>query len=354
MDNYTGTVDIDGLVNLDSLSLWMSRHGLGEASITEAHFLTGGTQNHLLRFRYGTREFVLRRPPKHLRGNSNRTMLREARVLSALAGSQVPHPKFIAVCEDLSILGCCFYLMEPVNGFNATTELPTFHASDGAVRRRMGLSLIEGLAALGNVDYKAVGLADFGRPDGFLERQVHRWKAELHSYTQLEGWPGPSGLPGVQEISSWLEAHRPSRFTPGVMHGDFHIGNVMFSWNSPDLAAIIDWELCTIGDPLLDLGWLMATWYDPDEARTPTVQPWEGFPSIDEIISHYALHSERDLDSIFWYGVLACFKLGVLLEGTYARACAGKASKSSGNHLHANAIALFHRARRMMGNPENH
>lgn len=127
----------------------------------------------------------------------------------------------------------------------------------------MGLSMADALAKLGAVDHVAVGLADFGKPEGFLERQVPRWLSELESYSQYDGYPGPQ-IPGIDQVSAWLEQHRPAHWTPGIMHGDYHAANVMFSRTGPEVVAIVDWEMCTIGDPLLDLGWLLATWRQPD------------------------------------------------------------------------------------------
>ncbi|MDE0511908.1 MAG: phosphotransferase family protein [Gammaproteobacteria bacterium] len=340
--------ELTDVINLESLANWMSEAGLGDGPIESPQLLAGGTQNYLMKFRKGKREFVLRRPPRHLRKNSNETMIREARVLNALRNSTVPHPELIAACEDQSVLSCCFYLMEPIHGFNPREGLPNLHKGDPGIRHRMGLSMVEGLTELGNIDYMAVGLDGFGKPEGFLQRQVPRWISQLESYKEFDNWPGPSVLPGTDSISVWLEANIPTDFSPGIMHGDYHMANVMFSYDGPEMVAIVDWELCTIGDPLLDLGWLMAVWADPEEERPPSIEPWYGFPTIDEMIQHYARHSSRDMSSVGWYGVLACFKLGVILEGTYARYCAKLASKETGELLHAHAIDLFKRAGRMI------
>ena len=303
----------------------------------------------LLGFTRGGRRFVLRRPPPHLRKNSNETMRREARVLSAIAATDVPHPGLIAACPETDVIGAAFYLMEPIDGFNPTRGLPELHRSDPAVRRAMGLSLVDSIAALGRVDYQEVGLTGFGKPEGFLERQVGRWQSQLLSYSELSGYPGPD-IPGVSRVADWLEENRPSAWQPGIIHGDYHLSNVMFRPASPDIAAIVDWELSTIGDPLLDLGWLLATW--PEEggggAGSIGVQPWDGFPNADELVERYREGSERDLSGIGWYAVLACYKLGIILEGTHARAAAGKAPKATGDLLHATTVHLFERGLRMI------
>jgi aminoglycoside phosphotransferase (APT) family kinase protein len=293
---------------------------------------------------------VLRRPPIHKRKNSDETMRREARVLGALAGSAVPHPGLIAACPDVDVMGAAFYLMEPIRGFNPTTGLPEPHRSSPAMRHRIGLSMVEAIAALGAIDHEAVGLADFGRPEGYLERQVGRWRAHLESYASIPGYPGPD-IPHVEETAGWLEAHRPRHWRPGIIHGDFHLANVMIEPDSGEVAALVDWELSTIGDPLLDLGWLLATWPEPDGggAGVVGVDVWDGFAEASELVDHYAAHSTRDLGPIAWYEVLACYKLGIILEGTHARACAGQAPKEIGDRLHATTVGLFERAARRIG-----
>jgi len=336
--------DLLQLIDLQKLTKWMDDQGLGSGEISAAKILSGGTQNILLSFDKGDRAFILRRPPPHPRSNSNNTMRREARMLSALKGTDVPHPELIAPCNDESILGAAFYLMEPIAGFNATTELPNYHAGDPKVRREMGFSLVEGIASLGAIDYLAVGLEGFGKPDGFLERQVSRWRSQLDSYLEFSEWPGSSAINGIYTVAKWLVEKCPTSYEPGIIHGDYHLANVMFHYDSPKLAAIVDWELTTIGDPLLDLGWLIATWPGDNPTLTTSVTPWKGFPNIEALIEHYGLHSSRDLNNINWYGVLACYKLGIILEGTFARACAGKAPKETGDKLHATTLSLFNRA----------
>lgn len=340
--------DWRSLVDLEKLDRWMEQQNLGPGPITDPTPLHGGTQNILLRFRRAGRDYVLRRPPGHLRKNSNSTMRREMRMLGALADTKVAHPRLIAGCPEEDVLGVAFYLMEPVDGFNATNGLPELHASDPAIRERMGYALVDGILALAAVDYRAVGLSDFGKPDHYLERQVKRWQAQLESYEEFRRWPGPAEIPGVEKVGAWLERNRPTSFEPGILHGDYHLANVMYRHDGPELAAIVDWELTTIGDPLIDLGWLMAMWPSSEDRIQPGsgVQPWEGFPTADQLVAHYRAHSHRDLSAAGWYGVLACYKLGIILEGTYARACEGKAPVETGDRLHAKTQALFARALR--------
>jgi len=338
---------LTGSVSLPALAAWMDGQGLGSGPIAHAERLAGGSQNVLLRFSRAGRDYVLRRPPEHPRPESNETMRREARLLGALADSGVPHPRLIAACSDEDVLGAVFYLMEPIDGFNPQNGLPpTHHAA--AMQHRMGLSMIEALAGLHALDPFALGLGDFGKWQGFLERQVARWAGQLKRYAEMPGWPGAEPLGDVASVASWLEANRPAAFTPGILHGDFHLANVMFRHDGPELAAVIDWELATIGDPLVDLGWVLATWPQATDGGMLAIEPWNGFPTAQELIGHYAAHATRGVEAIDWYGVFACYKLAILLEGTHARACAGKAAKDVGDRLHGRARWLFARAARWM------
>lgn len=343
------------LVPLERLGAWMDAQGLGVGlPFEDATRLTGGTQNLLLRFQRGGRGFVLRRPPLHPRIDGTETMRREARVLAALAGCDVPHARLIAACDDRSVLGAGFYLMEPVEGYGPTAGLPAAMAEQPAHCRRMGLAMAEAIADLSLIDPAAVGLADFGRTEGWLQRQAPRWNKQLESYAEYAGWPGIAALPGVDAVTRWLEAHTPQRFQPGIVHGDYHWGNVLFRHDAPVLAAIVDWELATLGDPLLDLGWLIATW--PDDAGHAVVdklevRPWQGFPTPSELAHFYAIRTGRDLADLRWFTVLACYKLGIILEGTHARAHAGKAPMAMGLELHASAQQLIERAHSAMEVP---
>lgn len=333
-------------VDLAAVADWMTERGLGDGPLADVANVTGGTQNVMLRFTRSGRPYVLRRGPRHLRPRSNSVILRETKVLAALAGSDVPHPRLIATCDDPEVLGdAVFYLMEPVDGFNAGEGLPPLHAGDPEVRFQMGLSMADALAKLGAVDHVAVGLGDFGKPTGFLERQVPRWLSELDSYREYENYPGPQ-IPGVEQVAAWLDGQRPTTWTPGILHGDYHAANVMFSRTGPEVVAIVDWEMCTIGDPLLDLGWLLATWQQSDGSAvfSHALGHTDGLASTEDIFQRYAAGTTRDLSHITWYTVLACFKLGIVIEGTLARACAGKAEKEVGDQLHAATVHLFERA----------
>lgn len=270
------------VIPFDALGDWMDEQGLPAGEFTAIEPLGGGTQNVMIRFQRGGRDFVLRRGPRH----------------------------------------------------NPTTTLPDLHRADVRVRHQMGLTVVDALARLGAVDHQAVGLGDVGHPDGFLRRQVPQWLSTLDAYG------GPVELPNVASLADWLERHLPAEWKPGIMHGDFHLANVMYSYDGPQIAAIVDWEMCTVGDPLLDLGWLLATW--PDEGHPLSLAT--GLPGRAELVARYAENSSRDTSFAAWYAVLASFKLAIVLEGTHVRARAGKAPKDVGDYLHGMAVRLLDRA----------
>jgi aminoglycoside phosphotransferase (APT) family kinase protein len=336
----------ESILDSDALALWMDSVGLPGGEFEKIALLAGGTQNILIRFTRGGAEYVLRRPPRHLRPKSNDALRREVRILTALCDTDVPAPRLIAACLDETVLdGAVFYLMTPVDGFNPVMALPELHAGSAPIRREMGLEAARGIARLSTVDHVSVGLGDLDRSTGFLDRQVGRWLRELDSYRTLAGYAGDN-LPGIEESARWLDKYRPQSWRAGILHGDYHLANLMFSPEGPNLAAIVDWEMWTIGDPLLDLGWLIATWptRPGPSAVGGALAEAGGLGPATDLVDAYSQLSDRDLSSITWYIVLASFKLGILLEGTYARSCAGLASEEIGRTMHLRALDLFAQA----------
>ncbi|ADP81242.1 phosphotransferase family protein [Pseudofrankia inefficax] len=322
-------------VDLAALAGWLRREGVAAGPVEVVEAISGGTQNVLLRLRAGGADYVLRRPPVHKKPRDDDTMRREMRLLAALAGTDVPHPAYVAGCADPAVLGAAFYLMAPLDGANPNVALPPGYVAEPRWRHQLGLEVAATAARVGDVDYAAIGLADFGRAEGYLDRQVTRWLRQLESYRELAGYPPDRRPPHVDEIGRWLADRKPAAFTPGLIHGDFHLANVMVAHDRPEVIGVIDWELSTLGDPLIDLGWLLATWPDGDP-RAPGVkgaEPWDGFPTPAELVESYARTTTRPVGHVEWYTVLACFKLGVILEGTYARARAGLAPAPLGERF---------------------
>lgn len=338
------------VVDLAAVRRWGEGAGL-DGPITDVRRIGGGTQNVVLRLRWDGRDLVLRRPPEHPRASSNDALRREMQVLSALAGSDVPHPGYVAGCTDTDVLGdVVFYLMEAVDGDNPGIEVGEPYRSDPAARHAAGLDTAAALARLASVDHEAVGLGGVGRPEGFLARQVPRWLKHLASYDELPGYPG-STLPHVDPLARWLDAHRPPDARPGIVHGDYHLNNVLLDPGGAGVAAVVDWEMCTIGDPLLDLGWLLVTWPEPGrEAPTGMALAELGdLPGRDELVAHYAAHCDRDVSAVDWYTVLAGLKFAIVIEGTHARAMAGQADAEVGLRLHRSAVAALDRVAAVAG-----
>jgi aminoglycoside phosphotransferase (APT) family kinase protein len=339
------------VVDLAAVVGWGSTQGLPEGPVEEVRRVGGGTQNVVLRLRWGGHDLVLRRPPEHPRPTSNRVLLREMRMLAALAGTDVAHPGFVAGCDDESVLGgAVFYLMEAVDGINPGDGLDEPYLGDASARYQGALDVAGALARLAAVDHERLGLGDFGRPEGFLARQVPRWLDHLATYDRLPGYPG-STLPHVDDLARWLTDHRPPDGRPGIVHGDYHLNNVLLARDAPRVAAIVDWEMCTIGDPLLDLGWLRITWPDggPEPIAGGPLAEHGGLPTVGDLVEHYGAHSERDLDAIDWYTALAGLKLAVVIEGTHARALAGQAEQAVGRRLHRAAVRTLVRAAEIVG-----
>jgi aminoglycoside phosphotransferase (APT) family kinase protein len=243
---------------------------------------------------------------------------REWRILTALEGTPVPHPAPRLVCNDTTVIGAPFLIMDLVDGFTPGFELPEPFTSDLALRRDLAMAYVDGCAALAGVDWEARGLDGLGKPEGFLDRQVPRWLAQLDRYRTR-------ALPELDFVCEWLAANVPSMSPAGIIHGDYSPFNVMVSPDPPaHLAAIVDWDTGTIGDPLLDIGHLLARWTEPGEEPVIQVQAGgvDGYPTRAEMAARYVEQTGRDLDALAFYEVLALFKLAVILEGTYARASA--------------------------------
>jgi aminoglycoside phosphotransferase (APT) family kinase protein len=309
-------------IDVGRLGAWMDDEGLpGKGEPIEHRFISGGSQNEIYEIRRGELQCALRIPPPEAPAPRDDGIVREWRIIAALNGTDVPHTEAIAVCTDTGVLGRTFYLMGFVDGWSPMSlegrAWPAPFDTDLDARQGLAYQLVEGIARLGQVDWRAKGLDDLGRPDGFHERQVDRWTAFLERIKGRE-------LPGFDEAAAWLRAHRPIDYVPGLMHGDYQFANVMYRNGAPaQLAAIVDWEMGTVGDPKLDLGWVVQSW--PEDTMAPELAALSyvdmyGMPSRDAVLAHYATVSGRQVDDIDYYIVLAKWKLAVVLEQGYQRA----------------------------------
>jgi aminoglycoside phosphotransferase (APT) family kinase protein len=306
-------------LDVDRLTTWLDERRLpGRGAPAQVRLIAGGTQNEIFEVRRGEQRWALRKPPLNARPSRDDGIRREWRILAALRGSDVPHAEAIAECDDAAVVGRPFYLMGFVDGWSPMSQpegLAEPFRSDPARRAELADALVDGVAWLGAVDWRAAGLSDLGRPDGFHDRQVDRW---LAFFAQAGG---RADLPGMAAATAWLRTHRPLDFVPGLMHGDYQFANVMFGHGSPGrLAAIVDWEMATVGDPKLDLAWALRDW--PDDG-TPTSGGYidlAGMPTRAALLQRYAEMSGRQVDDFDYYLVLARWKLAIVLEQGFRNA----------------------------------
>jgi aminoglycoside phosphotransferase (APT) family kinase protein len=306
------------MIDVDRLAAWMDAQGLAVGQPLTHEFVSGGSQNEIYEITRGDVHGALRIPPPTAPEARDAGILREWRIIAALDGTDVPHTQAIAVCEDQSVLGRAFYLMGYVDGWSVmnTDGWPAPFDTDLEARQGLAFELVDGIARLSKVDWQAKGLADLGRPDGFHDRQVDRWTAFLERIKGRE-------LPGFDEAATWLRAHRPLDFIPGLMHGDYQFANVMYRHGAPaTMAAIVDWEMGTVGDPKLDLAWVVNNWPEDPGAEGGGISyvDMTGMPRRDAMLARYAEVSGRQVDDIDYYCVLAKWKLAVVLEQGYQRA----------------------------------
>lgn len=330
------------LAGLDPVRLtaWLDSIGLS-GDLTASRVLTGGTQNVMLRLTVGGRDVVLRHPPLHARSHSNRSIAREMRALRALGGTGVPHAHLLGGAVDSPLLdGATAFVTTFVDGFNPGEDAGPAAYADAEWRATAALAVATAFARLGRLDPDAVGVADLGRPDGFLERQID---LTLRTWESVRATS--DAVVDVPAVCGWLRETLPPAARPGLTHGDAHLNNVLLSATAPEVAALVDFEMVTVGDPLLDLGWLLACWPEGDEPVTGAALASRGHLADHvQLVERYAAESGRDVDHLDWYTCLAAAKLGVLLETTHARSLRGEASPEMGQRLHGLAAHLLARA----------
>jgi aminoglycoside phosphotransferase (APT) family kinase protein len=307
------------LLVLDPLVAFLDEQGLGGGDV-DVTPLGEGHSNVTFAVRRDGLDVVLRRPPRGPLPPSAHDVLREARVLSALAG-RARVPTVLAVCDDPAVIGAPFYVMDRIEGHVVTSSVPA--ALDAPTeRRRVGEELVDALVEVHAVDWRAAGLDGFGKPTGYLERQLRRFLGLWEHNRTRE-------IPAVESIADWLRANLPESGPATIVHGDYRLGNTIVAPDPPArIVAIFDWEMATIGDPLADVGYLCTLWVDRNDPlgsmfELSGVTREEGFPLREELVARYEERSGRSMTDIRWYRTLALWKSIVFMEGNYKRAVAG-------------------------------
>lgn len=277
------------------------------------------SSNEILSVSRGGSRWVLRKPPAVRLSATAHNVSREWRLLQSLEGSDVPHAKPLALCDDAEVIGTPFLLTELVEGFTPELPLPD-QFSDPDAHRAMACELVDTLAKIGRLDWRGAGLEGFGKPDGYLDRQVDRWLGQLATYRVRH-------IPYLDEVAAWLRDHKPPMDEPALMHGDYQFRNVMYANDAPGrIAAVIDWELSTIGDPMVDLGWMLIRWFEagehaPEHSRgTTELTALDGMLTRSELAQRYAERTGRDISHVDYYQTLALFKLAIIMESRTGQA----------------------------------
>ncbi len=323
----------------EPLARFLDEHGLGSGAL-EVEPVGDGHSNVTYLVRRGDTDLVVRRPPRPPLPPSAHDVVRESRLLRAIQGTAARVPAILAVCDDESVIGAPFYVMERLRGEVITTEVPAALDTPDE-RRRIGEELIDALVEIHAVDWQAC-LEGFGKPTGYLERQVRRfgglWE---HSRTR--------DVEEVERVGAWLAENIPDSGPATIVHGDFRLGNTMFAADAPTrLLAVFDWEMATIGDPLADIGYMCATWSEADDPpvgkfELGRVTRAEGFPTRAELIARYEERSGREVHALEWYTTLALWKSVVFMEGNYRRAIEGRTDDP---YLHSFGDGVVELARR--------
>lgn len=324
-------------MTLPGLDLHRLADYLGTGPLT-GRVLGGGKSNLTYLVTGGTGEWVLRRPPLGHVLDTAHDMRREFTVMRALAGSPVPVPEMVRLCADTGVLGAPFYLMEHVPG--VVLRDPAQLDDLGQERlRELVLATVDVLASLHAVDAEAVGLAGFGRPAGFNERQVRRWRRQLDDSRSRD-------VPGIDELHRRLAADVPPGRDTAVLHGDFRLDNVLVDIAERRVRVVLDWEMSTLGDPLADVA-LMLLYAErpvvPDTGPPRSPSSVAGHPSVEEMLARYAAASGRDLSDLGWYRAFAAFKLAVILEGVHYRHLHGQTVGPGFDHVGAQVEPLVAR-----------
>ncbi len=322
---------VEDLVDEKNLRVFLSDR-IGEAERFEVERHSQGFSNETLFVTWGDRELVVRRPPLGETADTAHEVLREYEVMDALQETDVPVPRTVAACEDDSVIGCNFYVMERLAGDVIRFGEPDRFA-EPEKRRAVGEEVVDTLAAIHNVDVEAVGLEGFGRPEGYTRRQVDRWTEQIE--WAFEETTEERDVPDLREVGDWLDDNVPEEHEAAPVHGDYKLDNVVFAPDEPRISGVLDWEMSTLGDPLCDLGWLLFFWRDEGDVETKITQTMlpqftkkDSYPSRSEIVERYEEKTGVAVENTRFYRVLAVYKMCALGEMFYARYLMGNSDST--------------------------
>jgi aminoglycoside phosphotransferase (APT) family kinase protein len=325
-----------------NLEAFLDEAAIGEGTLKSSS-IGGGHSNLTFLLERGRAKVVLRRPPRGRIAPSTHDVLREAHIVEALGKTDIRVPEILATCGDPEVLGCPFYVMSYLDGHVLGEDLPPIYQGADA-QAAIGRALVDALAELHSLAPSDLSLQGLGRPDGYLERQIRRFRTLLAENSTRS-------LSELEEVADWLEDHVPVNSKHSLVHGDYRLGNLMFAGETPQLIAVLDWEMATLGDPLADLGYCTATWAEPEDEPNPlfdlsrsTREP--GFPSRRELADRYAEKIGSPVEGLVWYQVLAVWKAAIFLEGSFTRHLRGDSDDPYFATLGEGVPALGRMARR--------
>ncbi len=313
----------DEAIDQQHLEAWFEEHVPGVKPPLAFERISGGHSNltYAVADAVGGR-WALRRPPLGRRLASAHDMAREHRIISALQETEVPVPPIVGLCQDESVNGAPFYVMEFVDGPILRSRKEAEQSFDEAQRGPIGERVVDTLVSIHGIDPDAVGLGELGKRRDYVARQLHRWQGQWDKSKTRE-------LPLIDDVHRRLSERIPEQGTATIVHGDYRLDNMILT-EAGEVAAVVDWELCTLGDPLADVGMLIVYWSEEGDELMPLLQApttASGFPSRDQVRERYAERSGRDLSEIDFYVALGWWKLGIILEGVYSRYAAGQYGK---------------------------
>ena len=328
-----------------SFSDWFSERA-GRSGDVHIEPMRGGGSCEMFSLTSGSERFVVRRAPLTVVSDTAHNVVREFKVIQALTGDGMRVPEVIVACDDKSVLGAPFYIMRYVDGEVIRRNLPDRYIDNPEAQPAIGEEIVDALVELHAFEWRGTAMEELSNPERFLERQVERWSSQLEGYRSRD-------LPGCDEVARWLESNRPAAGELTVMHGDYKVDNAMYSKTLPPrILTLVDFEMTTVGDPLIDLAWCLIFW--PDEGSLIAIAAPGSPGGMDarycqrpnDLLARYAKKTGRSLDNFRWYQAFAAWKLGVVLEGSYAKFLSGESKNPNHEFFGFLVDQLMARARR--------